>query len=54
MPKDYSELLLDLVAETKELHRATLRNDLLAAAQSAHRCGKLSHALEMCLLKLGE
>ena len=52
MPKDYSELLLDLVAETKELHKATLRNDLLAAAQCAHRCGKLAHALEMFFLKL--
>lgn len=54
MHKDYSELLLDLVAETKELHKATLKNDLLKAAQCAHKCGKLSHALEMCLLKLGE
>jgi hypothetical protein len=54
MPKDYSELLLDLVAETKKLHKATLRNDLLEAAQCAHRCGKLSHALEMYFLQLGE
>lgn len=54
MHKDYSELLLDLVAETKELHKATLRNDLLVAAQCAHRCGKLSHALEMFFLKLEE
>ena len=54
MPKDYSELLLDLVAETKELHKATLRNDLLAAAQCAHRCGKLAYALEMFFLKLDE
>lgn len=54
MPKDYSELLLDLVAETKELHKATLRNDLLKAAQCAHRCGKLAHALEMFFLKLDD
>ena len=54
MHKDYSELLLDLVAETKELHKFTLKNDLLAAAQCAHRCGKLAHALEMFFLKLDE
>lgn len=52
MDKDYSQLLLDLVAETKELHKATLKNDLLSAAQSAHKCGKLAYALEMFFLDL--
>ena len=54
MPKDYSELLLDLVAETKRLHQYTLKNNLYEAAQCAHRCGKLAHALEMFFLHLDE
>mgnify|MGYP003336545097 CR=1 FL=1 len=38
MRKDYSELLLELVRETKALHKFTLTNDLLEAGQCAHRC----------------
>jgi len=54
MPKDYSELLLELVAETKKLHKFTLTNDLIEAANCAHRCGKLAYKLEMFFLQLGE